>query len=69
MSDEIFLPPRPALMSAIKARNIALSYKALADQFEEVGDRVRAALAMRDSQWWLTYSVSLSQTPPGAIDE
>jgi hypothetical protein len=68
MSDEAFLPPQPPLMSAVKARNIARSYKALADQFEEAGDRLRATLAMRDSQWWMAYAISLSQTPPGAID-
>ena len=68
MSDEPFLPPQPALMSAVKARNIARAHKALADLYEEAGDRMRAALAMRDSQWWMAYAISLSQTPPGAVD-
>ena len=67
MSDEPF-PEQPQLMGPVRARNIARLYKALADQFAEAGDRWRAGIAMRDSQWWLAYSVSLQQTPPGKVD-
>jgi len=69
MSDAQFMPEPPALMSAVKARNIARAYKALAERFADAGDRPRARGAMENSQWWLTYSISLSQTPPGAVDE
>lgn len=68
MSDEQFLPDQPALMSAVRARNIARSHKYLADQYADAGMRQQAAISMNHSQWWMTYSISLSQTPPGAID-
>ena len=69
MSDAQFMPEPPALMSAVKARNIARAFKALAEQFTDAGDRPRARAAMDDSQWWLTYAISLSQTPPGAVED
>ncbi len=68
MSDEPFLPPQPALMSAVKARNLARSYKAFADHLREFGDIGGARLAEQQSGWWLAYSIALAQTPPGAID-
>lgn len=65
MSDEppFMLPPTP-LMSADKARDVARAYKALGTHLTEMGLQREAALAMRDSQWWLTYSIALAQTPP-----
>jgi hypothetical protein len=69
MSDEQFLPDQPALMSPIKARNIARSLKYLAEQYADARMPRQATRTMQDSQWWMTYALSLSQTPPGAIDK
>lgn len=55
------LPPIP-LMTADKARDVGRSYKALADHLTEFGLPRQAAAAMRDSQWWLAYSIALAQT-------
>ena len=64
MSDNPFsLPPTP-LMSSEKARDVGRAYKALANRLTELGVQREASVAMRDSQWWLTYSISLTQTPP-----
>jgi len=63
MSDEppFLLPPIP-LMTASKARDVARLYKAQANHLTEFGLAREANLAMRDSQWWLTYSIALAQT-------
>lgn len=66
MSD--FLPEQPALMSAVRARNIARLLHALSEQYAEAGMRTQSMRALAQSQWWLTYALSLSQTPPGAVD-
>jgi hypothetical protein len=67
MSDTIppFFPPPTPLMSADKARDVARAYKALANHLTEFGLPREAALGMRDSQWWLTYSIALTQTGKG----
>jgi hypothetical protein len=62
MSDEPFLHPPTPLMSAARARDVARAYKAHADHLAEFGLSREATLAMRDSQWWLTYSIALAQT-------
>jgi hypothetical protein len=66
MSDEPFMPPRPPLMSPETARDLARASKGMARQLDEVGVRREAARMERDSQWWLTYSIALAQTPPKA---
>lgn len=69
MSDEVFrLPPPVPLMSAVRARNLARSYKAFADHLRELGHGAGASQAERDAQWWLAYSIALTQVPPGAIE-
>jgi hypothetical protein len=60
-----FMPPPPPLMSAEKARDVARAYKGFADHLAEFGLSRQAQLAMRDSQWWLTYSIALAQTNGG----
>jgi hypothetical protein len=67
MSDEP-LPAQPQLMSAVRARNLARIYKGLAEQLRHDNYRREADLAERDAQWWMTFAISLSQTPPGAVD-
>lgn len=62
MSDEPFFPASPRLMSPEAARDIARQYKGLAESFTETGDPRRANAAHRDSQWWMTYALALSQT-------
>ena len=60
MSDDPFsLPPTP-LMTPEKARDVGRAYKALASHLTELGVQREAGVAMRDSQWWLTYSISLA---------
>ncbi len=64
MSDEAFsLPPTP-LMTPQKALDVGRAYKALARHLTELGVRREADLAMRDSHWWVTYSIALAQVPP-----
>lgn len=67
MSDDAF-PQQPPLMGAVKARNLARLYKGFADALRRDGHVALANQAERDSQWWLTYAIALSQTPPGATD-
>lgn len=57
--------PEPELMSAVRARNLARHYKGLADNLRQDGYRREADIAERDA----TFALSLSQTPPGAIDQ
>ena len=61
-------PPFPP-MSAGKAQDVARTYKAFADQMTEFGLPHEARLAMRDSRWWLAYSVALAQTGKGGSDD
>ena len=68
MSDEPF-PYQPALMSAVRARNLSRIYKGLSAQLRREGFDDEAIQAERDAQWWMTFAVSLSQTPPGRIDD
>jgi hypothetical protein len=65
MSDEPFLLPPIPLMTASKARDVARLSKAYADHLTELGLPRQAGIAMRDSQWWLTYSIALAQTKEG----
>ena len=67
MSDDA-IPQQPELMSAGRARNLSRIYKGLADTLRLDGYRREAEQAERDAQWWMTYAISLSQTPPGRID-
>jgi hypothetical protein len=67
MSDE-FLPPPVPLMSAVRARNIARSCQAMANNLREIGETGVATTLERRSSWWMAYSISLSQEPPGAVD-
>ena len=69
MSDEPFVPEQPQLMSAVRARNLSRHYKGLAEVLRRDGYRRESDLAERDAQWWITYALSLSQTPPGAFDD
>jgi len=70
MSDEPFmLPETPPLMSAVRARNISRFHKGAADHLRSLGDIAGANHSERQSSWWLAYAISLSQTPPGAVDE
>lgn len=63
-----FLPPQPPLMSAVRARNLARSHKAMADHLRLHGDLGGARLSDQQSAWWMAYAVALSQIPPGRID-
>ena len=69
MSDEPFLPMQPALMSPLRARNLARYYKGFAAALRADGFTAEANMAERDSNWWLNYAMALSQIPPGAIDK
>jgi hypothetical protein len=61
MSDDFRLP-EPPLMPPERAREIARAYKGLADHFSGIGEQREAAKAERDSQWWMTYAITLAQT-------
>jgi len=50
------------LMSAERARDIGRLYQALAEQFEAGGGNAQAARELQKAQWWLTYSITLTQT-------
>ena len=64
MSDNPFsLPPTP-LITPEKALYVSRAYKALAENLTEAGIPREAGHAERQSQWWVTYSIALSQTPP-----
>lgn len=69
MSDEPFLPPAVPLMSAVKARDIARSCAGMANYLRDQGDTGTARILERRSAWWMAYSITLSHTPPGAIDD
>lgn len=64
MSDDLFSPPPTPSMTPEKARDVGRAYRALASHLTELGVQREAGVAMRDSQRWLTYSISLAQTPP-----
>jgi len=63
------LPETPPLMSALRARDLGRFYKGVADHLRSLGDIAGANHADRQSSWWMAYAISLSQTPPGAVDE
>jgi hypothetical protein len=64
MIDDPFMVPRPPLMTAEAARDLARMYKGFADHLSGLGVRSEATRMERDSQWWLAYSIALAQTPP-----
>lgn len=57
-------PPKP-LMSALKARDLSRSFKAFAEHLSDGGYADEAVRMERSAQWWMQYSLALSQTPPG----
>ena len=59
------VPPPVPLMSPEKARDVARAYRTLSDHLTEYGLPRQAGIALRDSQWWLTYAIALAQTKPG----
>jgi hypothetical protein len=63
MSDNPFFLPTPPLMTPEKARNLGRAYQAMAEHLSSAGVNREAARMERESQWWLTYSIALSQTP------
>jgi hypothetical protein len=69
MSDEPFqLLTTPPLVSAVQARDVARAYKGLADHLLGLRATAEARRLEQQSQWWMTYSLALSQIPPGATD-
>lgn len=66
MSDDPFIMPPVPLMTSDRARDVGRAYKALADQLNEAGLARQAAVALRDSNWWLTYAITVAQTAPGS---
>jgi hypothetical protein len=64
MSDEYLYGPSVLTGNATRARDIALAYKALADALEDARALAEAQRAERQSQWWMTYSITLAQMPP-----
>lgn len=48
------------------AQDIARGLKWLAQSYASAGMARDATRAERDSQWWLAYSLSLTQTQPGS---
>jgi hypothetical protein len=59
MSDQPFLIP---FMTPDKARDIARAHKWLADSYAESNMRRQSAAALRESEWWLTYALTLEAT-------
>ena len=51
-------------MAPEDAQDIARGLKWLAESYEKAGYARAATRAERDSQWWLTYAISLAQTKP-----
>lgn len=54
----------PTVMTAERARDIGRLHQALSEQFEASGSQACAARELQKAQWWLTYSVTLTQTAP-----
>jgi hypothetical protein len=69
MSDEPLLPPLVPLMSAVRARNLARECQGMAIHLREAGDIATARLLEQRAAWWLAYAISLSQIPPGAVED
>ena len=69
MSDEPRFPYQPALMSAIRARNLSRIYQGLTVQLRREGFPDEADQASRDASWWMSFATSLGQIGPGAIDK
>lgn len=67
MTQQPFDPTQIPQMPAEQARDLALGWKALADQLADAGVQGQARYAERQSQWWLTYSIALAAKPPEII--
>jgi hypothetical protein len=65
MSDEPFLLPPIPLMTPAKARDAGRLYKAMSNHLTDLGLSREATIALRDSQWWMAYSIALAQTKEG----
>lgn len=57
---------RVPTMAPEAAQELARDWKGLAQSYADQGMLREAQRAESESQWWLTYSISLSQTPPAA---
>ncbi len=55
---------RIPLMPPEKAQEIARGLEWLAQSYAGAGMARDATHAERDSQWWMSYAISLAQTPP-----
>jgi hypothetical protein len=62
MSERAFLPEPVPMMTPEQARDTARSLKATADQLTTLGDVGFARVVLQQSQWYLAYAVTLSQT-------
>lgn len=56
------LPPQVPLMTPQAARGIGRALRALSDSYTEGQMTRQAAVALRDSEWWLAYAITLAQT-------
>ena len=66
MSDP-FIPRQVPLMNPVKARDIARTFAALADQMESAEYPEEADAMRRRADWWLAYSTNLAALPPGRV--
>ena len=70
MSDEPYMPSHPvALMSALKARDIARAHQGWASYLRSQSLDNEATTAERQAQSWYLYAQTLAHIPPGRIDD
>jgi len=64
VSDDAFSLPStpPPIMSPEKARDIGRAHKGWANYLSSQGLSAEARQAEQSAQWWLTYSITLTQT-------
>lgn len=62
--DQLYPPPPIVMMTPERARDIARSLKALAEQFTDAHMPRQAARYERDAQWYLGYALVLAATQP-----
>jgi len=55
-------PAMPPLMSPERARDSGRLYQELSEQFDASCGTAQAARELQKAQWWLTYSITLTQT-------